>query len=97
MFTGIIDQFRISDEAYHILIPAMVKALTTLQTPYPYPPDPEVYEGAYSLGIPGQPNINIATYEDQLLMTGLGFNFFLAYRDPLHLQVTVLKVQCYKT
>ena len=89
LFSGIIDQFRVSNEAYHVLIPAMVKALTTLQTPYPYPPDPEVYEGVYSLGIPGQSNVNIVTFEDQLLMSGPRFNVFLAYRDPLHLQVTV--------
>ena len=67
----------------------MVEALTELETTYPYPPDPEVYEGEYSLtGIPGQPNVNIVTFQDQLLMTG-PFNVFLGYRDPLHLQVTL--------
>ena len=86
MISGAVDEFRISNEAYRILIPAMVEALTTLQTPYPYPPDPEVYEGVYSIGIPGQPNINVTTVKDQLLMTA-PFNVFLAYRDPLRLQV----------
>ena len=89
LFSGTVNEFRISNEAYHVLIPAMVEALTELQTTYPYPPDPEVYEGEYSLiGIPGQPNVNIVTFQDQLLMTG-PFNVFLAYRDPLHLQVTL--------
>ena len=87
LFTGAVDAFQVSNEAYHVLIPAMVEALTELQTTYPYSPDPEVYEGEYSLiGIPGQPNVNIVTFQDQLLMTGL-FNVYLAYRDPLHLQV----------
>ena len=87
LFTGAVDAFQVSNETYHVLIPAMVEALTELQTTYPYPPDPEVYEGEYSLiGIPGQPNVNIVTFQDQLLMTGL-FNVYLAYRDPLHLQV----------
>ena len=89
LFSGAVNEFRISNEAYHVLIPAMVEALTELQTTYPYPPDPEIYEGVYSIGIPGQPNVNIATFQDQLLMTG-PFNVFLAYRDPLHLQVTVI-------
>ena len=66
----------------------MVEALTELETTSPYPPDPEVYEGEYSLiGIPGQPNVNIVTFQDQLFITG-PFNVFLAYRNPLHLQVT---------
>ena len=89
LFSGAVNEFRISNEAYHVLIPAMVEALTELQTTYPYPPDPEIYEGVYSIGIPGQPNVNIATFQDQLLMTG-PFNVFLAYKDPLHLQVTVI-------
>lgn len=88
LFSGILNQFQVSNEVYHVLIPAMVKALTTIQTPYPYPPDPEVYEGVYSPGIPGQPNVNVVTFEDQLLVIG-PFNVFLAYRDPLHLQVFV--------
>jgi hypothetical protein len=87
LFSGAVDTFQISNEVYHTLIPAMVEALTELQTTYPYPPDPEVYEGEYSLiGIPGQLNVNIVTFQDQLLMTG-PLNVFLAYRDPLHLQV----------
>ena len=89
LFSGAVNEFRISNEVYHVLIPAMVEALTELQTTYPYPPDPEVYEGEYSLiGVSGQPNVKIVTFQDQLLITG-PFNIFLAYRDPLHLQVTL--------
>ena len=84
-----VNEFSISNEVYHVLIPAMVEALTELETTYPYPPDPEVYEGEYSLiGVPGQLNVNIVTFQDQLLVTG-PFNVLLAYRDPLHLQVTL--------
>ena len=83
MFSGAVNEFQISNEVYHVLIPALVEALTTVQTPYPYPPDPEVYEGVYSIGIPGQHN----HFRDQLFMT-VPFNVFLAYRNPLHMQVT---------
>ena len=90
LFSGAVDLFRVSNEVYHILTPAMVEVLTELETTYPYPPDPEVYEGEYSLiGAPGQPNVNIVTFQDQLLMIG-PFNVYLAYRDPLHLQVTLI-------
>ena len=58
LFSGAVNSFRISNEVYHILIPAMVKALTELQTTYPYPPDPEFYKGEYSLiGVPRQPKL----------------------------------------
>ena len=86
LFSGAMDTFNASNQAYHALIPAMVEALTTVQTPYPYPPDPQVYEGVYSIGIAGQPNIQVTTYQNQLLMTGL-YNVYLAYREPLNLQV----------
>ena len=90
LFSGAIDSFRSSNEVYHVLIPAMVEALTELEITYPYPPDPEVYEGEHSLtGVPGQPNVNTVTFQDQLLMIG-PFNVYLAYRNPLHLQVTLI-------
>ena len=93
LFTGAVDAFQVSNEAYHVLIPAMVEALTELQTTYPYPPDPEVYEGEYSLiGIPGQPNVNIVTFQDQLALIGTFINVYLAYGDPLHLQVILLTI-----
>ena len=58
LFSGAVDSFQISNEVYHILISAMVEALTELETTYPYPPDPEVYEGEYSLiGVPRQPKL----------------------------------------
>lgn len=87
LFSGAIDTFNASNEAYHVLIPAIVEALTTVQTPIPYPPDPQTYEGVYSLGIAGLPNVQIITYQNQLVMTGI-VNVFLAYREPLNLQVS---------
>ena len=87
LFSGTIDQFKASNDAYDVLIPPLVETLTTVEAPYPYPPDPEVYEGVYTTGIPGQPNANIITYKNQLLVTGQSFNVFLAYREPLKLQV----------
>lgn len=87
LFSGAIDVFNASNEAYHVLIPAIVEALTTVQTPNPYPPDPQTYEGVYSLGVAGVPNAQIITYQNQLVMTGI-VNVFLAYREPLNLQVS---------
>ena len=90
LFSGVADAFSVSDKAYGVLLPAVVEALTTVQTSYPYPPDPQVYEGVYSTGIPGQKNCSISTYQNQLFLTGpfIG-NTFLAYREPLNLQVSL--------
>ena len=88
LFSGAAGEFNVSNEAYGVLIPALVEALTTVQTPYPYPPDPEVYEGVYTTEIPGQPNFTITTYQNQLLMKS-PLNTFLAYREPLNLQVSL--------
>ena len=86
LFSGGINGFEPSNDAYDVLIPPLVETLTTVEAPYPYPPDPKVYEGVYTTGIPGQPNATIITYKNQLLLSG-SFNVFLAYREPLNLQV----------
>ena len=102
--SGEVSVFRISNEIYHMLIPAMVEALTVVQTRYPYPPDPEVYEGVYSITglplvfqLPGQFNVSIITIENQLVMVG-PISVYLAYGGPLHLQVCIvyLMLQCVK-
>ena len=43
LWSGAYDEFGASNEAYAYLIPAFVEYLMTVQPPYPYPPDPEVY------------------------------------------------------
>ena len=86
LFSGAADEFSVSQEVYNTLIPPMVEVLASAQKSYPYPPDPKVYEGVYTLGIAGYPNFTIATYENQLLMKGL-YSVFLAYSEPLFLQV----------
>ena len=88
MFSGAANEFNVSNEAYNILIPATVEALMTVQQPYPYPPDPEVYEGVYTIEN-AKINVSISTLQNQLLMLGL-FNVYLAYREPLTFQVSIL-------
>ena len=87
LFSGGADEFGVSNEAYDVLIPAIVETLVTVQSPYPYPPDPEVYEGQFSIEN-ANINITISTYQNQLLMTGL-YNVYLAYREPLNFQVSI--------
>ena len=89
LFSGGADEFNISNEAYDVLIPAVTEILMTVQSPYPYPPDPEVYEGLYTYIYNfGQINISISIHQNQLLMTGF-YNVYLAYREPLNLQVSL--------
>lgn len=89
LLSGAGDEFGISNAAYDILIPGFVSALTSLQEPFPYPPKPQIYEGTYSSGIPGQPNVTITTVNKQLLVkTPLG-SYYLAYHGiELALQVS---------
>ena len=86
MFSGAADEFNVSNEAYNVFIPAMVETLMTVQSPYPYPPDPEVYEGLYTIEN-AKINVSISTFQNQLLMIGL-YNVYLAYREPLNFQVS---------
>ena len=87
LFSGAADEFTVSNEAYDVLIPAVVETLMTVQQPYPYPPDPEIYEGHYTIVENAKINVSISTFQNQLLMTGL-YSVFLAYREPLHFQVS---------
>lgn len=87
LFSGGADEFGVSNEAYDVLIPAIVEVLMTVQSPYPYPPDPEVYEGQYTIEN-ANITVTITTHENQLLMTGL-YNVYLAYREPLNFQVSL--------
>ena len=63
----------------------MVEALTELETTYPYPPDSEVHEREYYslIRVPRQTNVNMVTFQDQLLIIGL-FNVYLAYTEILY-------------
>ena len=91
LFSGGADEFSLSNEAYATIIPAFVSALVPLNPRYPYPPDPQVYEGTYKFG--QLATIEIDTYDQQLLMTSYGTvtqKVFLAYREPLLLQVLLL-------
>ena len=49
LWSGAHDEFGASNEAYDYLIPAFVEYLMTVQPPYPYPPNPEVYIAVFSL------------------------------------------------
>ena len=87
LFSGEANEFIFSNEAYDVLIPAITETLMTVQTPYPYPPDPQTYEGLYTTG---KVNISISTIKNQLLATvNNQLNVFLAYREPLYLQVSL--------
>ena len=88
MFSGQANEFSVSNNAYSLLIPAFVFALTPLQKPYSYPPSPKVYEGTYNLSVPGQPAVEIATRDNQLFMNFVGvFTTYLAYVNEQFLQV----------
>ena len=88
LFSGGVDEFSLSYEAYGTIIPAFVSALVPLKPRYPYPPDPQVYEGTYKFA--QLATIEIDTYDQQLLLTAYGTvtqKVFLSYQEPLLLQV----------
>lgn len=98
LFSGSADEFSVSNAAHEVLIPAFVAALLPLQPPFPYPPDPKVYEGNYSAHVLGQtiPAV-VFTSDNQLLFKANGQTAYLAYVEPLRLQVsTVIKSLCAK-
>lgn len=88
LFSGGVDEFSLSNEAYGTIIPAFVSALVPLKPRYPYPPDPQVYEGTYKFA--QLATIELDTYDQQLLLTAYGTvtqKVFLSYQEPLLLQV----------
>jgi len=90
LFSGGVDEFSLSNEVYATIIPAFVTALLPLKPRYPYPPDPQVYEGTYMLA--QLSTLKIVTYEQQLLLTissqgAVTQSVYLAYKEPLQLQV----------
>ena len=87
MFSGAASEFDVSNEAYDVLIPAIVETLMTVQQPYPDPPDPAVYEGTYTIEN-SKIKVSIVTFQNQFLMLGL-YNVYLAYREPLNFQVSL--------
>jgi hypothetical protein len=74
--SGAAAEFNVSNEACDILIPAVGEILMTLRQPYPYPPDPEVYVGLYTIE-DAKINVSISTFQNQLVMIGL-YNVYLA-------------------
>ena len=92
LFSGAVDEFSVSNEVYATIIPAFVTALLPLKPHYPYPPDPQVYEGTYTLA--QLSTLKIVTYEQQLLLTisrqgAVTQSVYLAYQEPLQLQVRI--------
>ena len=90
LFSGGVDEFSLSNEVYATIIPAFVTALLPLKPRYPYPPDPQVYEGTYMLA--QLSTLKSVTYEQQLLLTissqgAATQSVYLAYKEPLQLQV----------
>jgi hypothetical protein len=82
LFSGAAAEFNVSNEAYDVLIPAVVETLMTLQQPYvPYPPDPEVYVGLYIIE-DVKINVSISTFQMYNDIV------YLAYRVPLNFQVS---------
>jgi CubicO group peptidase (beta-lactamase class C family) len=88
LWSGAYDEFGASNEAYDYLIPAFVEYLMTVQPPYPYPPDPEVYEGVYDFG-PFEAQVR--TSRNRLLLRSpivtFGGSLILAYKEPLRFQM----------
>ena len=87
----------------HIIIPAFVSALSALRPRYPYPPDPSIYEGNYSVVDQAfKFNITVATDSGQLTLNGLVHSVgldYLAYQEPYKFQVhelhTNFQTVCY--
>lgn len=88
LFSGSVDEFAASNSAYQILLPAFVTALKALQKPYPYPPDPQVYEGVYKLA--SLATVKVFTYDNQLLLettSAVTNTAYLSYVQDLLFQV----------
>lgn len=95
LFSGGADEFGTANSAYSILIPPFVSVLSANQPPYPYPPNPEVFEGQYSFS--GTIIANIFTKDKQLFLQTNGQTTYLAYRsEPLKLQVCKKCLVCWK-
>ena len=86
LFTGGVDEFSIGVELNNLLVPALVGVLKEIQPLFPYPPDPQVYQGGYT-EVSTNSTAQIVTYNDQLVIsTPLG-NYYLSYWEPLRFQV----------
>ena len=86
LLSGGADEFGIANIAYGILISPFVSFLSLNQPPYPYPPNPQVFEGQYSYATI---MAKIFTKDEQLFLQTNGQTTYLAYRsEPLKLQVS---------
>ena len=95
LFSGGADEFGTANTAYSILIPPFVSVLSLNQPPYPYPPNPEVFEGQYSFS--GTITAKIFTKDKQLFLQTNGQTAYLAYRsEPLKLQVCNKCLVCWR-
>lgn len=84
LFSGGFDEISFTVSAYKSLLPALVPYLSQNQPPTPYPPNPEVYEGEYTVA-----NVvaTIKSVQGQLLFQLSTSGFYLAYHEPLQMTV----------
>ena len=86
LFSGGVDEFSIGLELNNLLIPAFVGALKEIQPLFPYPPDPQVYQGGYT-EVTTNTTAQIVTYNNQIAIVTPFGNYYLAYWEPLRFQV----------
>lgn len=89
LLSGMVDEDDGIISVSHIIIPAFVSALSALQPHhYPFPPDPNVYAGNYSVDVPGFNFTIIVTADSgQLTLSWFARHFYLAYQEPYRFQV----------
>ena len=93
LFSGAADEFTVSTDAYSILIHPFVVLLFLHQQLYPYPPDPQIYEGEYTLPNAGG-NVTVYSHNNQMLISGEGQQYYLAYYKPYNFQVGCMRYTC---
>ena len=86
LFSGGVDEFAVGLQLNNLLIPALVEALKVVQPLFPYPPDPQVYEGVYT-EVTTNSTAQVVTYSNQLVIASPLGNFYLSYWEPLRFQV----------
>lgn len=89
LLSGMVNEELGSLYVSNVIIQAFVSALSALKPNYPYPPDPDVYMGNYSMDSQlGNLTITVATNSGQLTMDGLLGLLYLAYQEPYQFQVS---------
>lgn len=89
LLSGMVDEDLGILYVSNVIIQAFVSALSALKANYPYPPDPDVYMGNYSVDSQlFNLTITVATNNGQMTMDGLVSHLYLTYQEPFNFQVS---------